>query len=105
VQRGDIYALPAPRNARGREQQGSRFGVVVQADSLLTLSTWVVAPTSTSARGASFRPEIEIDGQRTRVLTEQMTAVDSERLGERIGHLSFAELRKVEDAVRAVLDL
>jgi mRNA interferase MazF len=105
VQRGDIYELLAPRNIRGREQLGSRFGVVIQADSLLRLSTWVVAPTSASARAASFRPEIEVNGQPTRLLTEQMTAVDAQRLGEKVGHLSFSELRSVEDAVRAVLDL
>ncbi len=78
---------------------------MIQADSLLNLSTWVVAPTSASARGVSFRPEIEVNGQPTRVLTEQMAAVDVQRLGEKVGHLSFSELQSVEDAVRAVLEL
>jgi len=35
--------------------------VVVQSD-LLPLSTWLVAPTSMSARAATFRPQVEIDG-------------------------------------------
>ncbi len=79
--------------------------MLLQAESLLELSTWIVAPTSTKARPASFRPEIEFDGEPTRVLMEQMGAVAPERLGKRVGHLSFAELQSVEQAARAVLDL
>jgi mRNA interferase MazF len=54
--------------------------VVVQSD-LLPLPTWLVAPTSTSAGASTFRPEVEIDGQVTRVLAEQTAAVDPGRLG------------------------
>jgi mRNA interferase MazF len=79
--------------------------VILQADELLQLSTWIVAPTSTSARRASFRPEITVAGQTTRVLVEQLGAVDPERLGARVGHLGAGELRSVEQATRAVLAL
>ena len=68
-------------------------------------STLLVAPTSTSARQASFRPEIEIGGRTTRVLAEQTAAVDPTRLGESVGYLSFDELRRVEAALRLVLSL
>jgi len=44
--------------------------------------TWLVAPTSTGRRAASFRPEIEIDGTMTRVMVEQLTVIDPQtRLG------------------------
>lgn len=103
--RGEIYRLRAPRNARGHEQQGTRYAVVVQTDAL-PLSTWLVAPTSTSARAASFRPEIELKGQPTRVLVEQTTAVDPEaRLGELVGRLTADEMLAVDAALRDVLDL
>jgi mRNA interferase MazF len=102
--RGDVHRLKAPRTSRGHEKQGSRFAVIVQSDAL-PLSTLLVAPTSTSARGASFRPEILIGGTTTRVLVEQATAVDPSRLGEQVGHLGFAELRQVEAALRVVLEL
>ncbi|TDE09129.1 hypothetical protein E1269_15565 [Jiangella asiatica] len=49
------------RGSRGHER-GKRYAVVVQSD-LLPLSTWLVAPTSTSARPTSFRPEVEISGK------------------------------------------
>ncbi|MGI9092336.1 MAG: type II toxin-antitoxin system PemK/MazF family toxin [Mycobacteriales bacterium] len=102
--RGEVYLLRAPRDAHGHEQQGSRYAVVVQSDQF-PLSTWLVAPTSTSARPASFRPEVEIGGRRTRVLAEQTAAVDPARLGASLGNLTFDELRHVDAALRLVLDL
>ena len=105
MQRGEIFRLRAPRAVRGHEQAGARYGVVLQADALLALSTVIVAPTSTRALPASFRPEVEIDGTRTRVLVEQLGAVDPGRLGESYGLLAGDELRRVDHAVSLVLGL
>ena len=102
--RGEIYRLNVPRDARGHEQAGTRYAVVVQSDDL-PLSTWLVAPTSTSARPATFRPEIEIAGRPTLVLAEQTAAVDPSRLGSSAGHLTFDELRRIDAALRLVLDV
>lgn len=77
---------------------------MVQSDSL-PLSTWLVAPTSTSARPASFRPEVEVMGRTTRVLAEQTAAVDPERLGEQVGYLSRSEMQQVDAALRLVMSL
>jgi len=102
--RGDVYRLRSPRRSRGHEQAGVRYAVVVQSDSL-PLSTWLVAPTSTSARPASFRPEVILHGAPTRVLAEQTAAVDPDRLGGHAGRLAFDELRQVDAALRIVLEL
>jgi mRNA interferase MazF len=102
--RGDVYRLRSPRGARGHEQTGTRYAVVVQSDAL-PLSTWLVAPTSTSALPASFRPEVTIDGRVTRVLAEQTSAIDPSRLGELAGQLSFDDTRRVGAALRLVLDV
>ena len=102
--RGEVFQLRAPRGGRGHGQSGSRFAVVVQSD-LFPLSTWLVAPTSTAARAASFRPEIEINGRFTRVLAEQTAAVDPGRLGKSVGHLSLEEMRRIDAALRIVQDL
>jgi mRNA interferase MazF len=104
VTRGDVFAIRLAKG-RGHEQHGRRYAVVVQADGLLGLSTVVVAPTSRSALPATFRPEIEIDGTRTRVLVEQLRTVDPGRLDDRVGHLTVGELRAVDDALELVLDL
>jgi mRNA interferase MazF len=102
--RGDVHELKVPRDAKGREQRGNRFAVVVQSD-LLPLSTLLVAPTSTSARPTSFRPEVEINGKTTYVLAEQAVAVQPERLGRVVAHLSPDEITAVNAALRTVLDL
>jgi mRNA interferase MazF len=102
--RGEVYRLRAPREVHGHEQRGARYAVVVQSDQF-PLSTWLVAPTSTAARPASFRPEVKIAGRSTRVLVEQTAAVDPTRLGPSLGHLTVDELRQVEAALRLVLDL
>jgi mRNA interferase MazF len=105
VVRGEIFRLPPRRGVRGHEQRGARFAVIVQADEFLDLSTTLVAPTSTSARPASFRPAIVIGRQETRVLVEQTTVVDPERLGRSAGRLEASELRAVDDALSLILGL
>ena len=105
VRRGDVVRVRPPRQASGREQRGSRYGVVLQTSDLLALSTVIVAPTSTRARPASFRPEVTIAGTRTRILLDQLTAVDGARIGRRTSSLSGAELAEIDDALALILGL
>lgn len=82
-----------------------RYAVVVQADEFLTLSTVLVSPTSTRAQSASFRPTITLDGIHTRILVEQTTVVDPQRLGRSAGRLDPDELSAVDEALALVLGL
>ena len=102
--RGDVHRFRLPRGV-GHEQHGDRYGVIVQADELLPRSVVIVAPTSQRARPASFRPEVEVAGETTRVLVEQIGAVDAQRLGNLVGHLSPQEMWSVDDALVTVLGL
>lgn len=104
MQRGDVFRFKAPKGV-GREQQGERFGIVVQSDVMLPRSVVVVAPTSRSAKPASFRPEVEVAGDVTRVLVEQLGAVDVQRLGRRVGRLTTEEMWSVDEALIVVLGL
>ncbi len=104
MRRGDVLRLRPPA-ATGRVQQGRRYAVVLQEDALAGLSTVVVAPTSRSARPASFRPEIEVEGTMTRVLVEQLAAVDPTRLGDLVGHVSPEDEWGIDLALRSVLAL
>jgi mRNA interferase MazF len=79
--------------------------VVVQSDALLPRSVVLIAPTSQSARPASFRPEVEINGESTRVLVEQVGAVDVGRLGDRVSHLTPEDAWGVDAALLTVLGL
>jgi len=103
--RGDVYELKAPKNARGHEQAGARYAVVVQSDDL-PLSTWLIAPTSTGRRATSFRPEISIGDTMTRILVEQLTVIDPQaRLGAFVDRLGRAEIEDLNRALGAVLGL
>ena len=102
--RGDVYRVRLPKRG-GRKQHGSRYAVLVQADDLLRLSTVLVAPTSRSALAASFRPEVKIAAERTRVMVEQLRALDVERLDDFAGRLSADEMRDVDEALSLVLAL
>ena len=103
--RGEVFRLRLPRGARGSEQRGARYAVVVQADELLALSTVLVSPTSTSAPARSFRPTIDVDGTPTRVLVEQTTAISPDRLDRSAGRLSTTELRDLDAALALVFGL
>lgn len=99
---GEVYRLTA--RGRGHEQHGPRYAVVLQP-SWLTLSTSIVAFTSTSARETSFRPVVEIADHSTMVMCDQLATVDLSRLTEPAGLLTLDEMQRVSDALSLVLDL
>ena len=102
--RSDIHEFRLPRGT-GHEQQGRRHGVIVQANELLPRSVVLVAPTSRSAKPASFRREIELLGETTRVLVEPVGTVDVGRLGELVGKVSPEQQWGIDDALMTVLGL
>ena len=104
MHRGDVFALRMPKGV-GYEQTGNRYGVVVQSDGLLPRSLVLIAPTSASARPASFRPEVFIDGASTRVLIEQVGAVDVTRLGNLVGRVTAEEQWGIDRSLMTVLGL
>ncbi|HEX7527274.1 MAG TPA: type II toxin-antitoxin system PemK/MazF family toxin [Gaiellaceae bacterium] len=105
LHRGDVVALPPPRGARGHEQKGRRYGVVLQSTDLASLSTVVVAPTSARAQATDFRPAITVRGRKTRLLVEQLRTVDRERLAKPVAHLPVHELEDVEGALMILFGL
>jgi len=69
----------------------------------LTSIGGVGCSTSTAAREATVRPIIEILGDRTKVLVEQISALDVSRLGERIMTLQGDAMWAIDDALELVL--
>lgn len=100
--RGEVYRLPA--RGKGHEQRGRRYAVVLQPD-WLSLSTWIVAFTSTSARETSFRPPVSIADQGTLVMCDQLATVDLHRLTEPVGFLDHEEMRRIDEALELILGL
>ena len=102
--RGDIVRLTPPRSG-GREQHGTRFGVILQSDALAPLSTVLVAPTSQNAIQTYFRPVITMDNESTKVLVEQLSAVDVRRVSEPVSRVSVEEMWLIDEALTLVVGL
>lgn len=96
--KGAVHEIRALLGARGNEQQGRRYGVIIQSDRFST-STIAVAPTSSSAGPAIYRPEIVLNGEKTRILTDQIYSVDPGRLGSFAGSLDSSELIDLDRAL------
>ena len=104
MHRGDIFDFRMPRGT-GHEQTVKTYGAIVQSDALLPRTVVLVAPTSTRARAASFRPEIDVEGTSTRVLVEHVGAVDVTRLGDLIGRVTTEEQWGIDRSLSTVLGL
>jgi mRNA interferase MazF len=92
---------------RGAEIRKQRPAVVLSADGLNRVRrTVVVVPLST---GPAPRPPLTVAvpsaGEGSVAVCDQIRAVDRTRLQRLAGVLSRADLRAIEDAVRAVLIL
>lgn len=102
--RGAIYRVKALPTTRGHEQQGKRYAVVIQSDRFASSLT-TVAMTSTRAGSAIYRPEIELNGTRTRILTDQIFSLADSRLGSIAGTLEAEELADLDRALMLKLGL
>lgn len=93
--RGAVYRIDLGR-PRGHEQGGRRLGLVV-SPSASPLSVVTVIPTSTSVRRSIHRPELEIAGQSTLLLVDQIRSIDVDYLvGEPVDYLTHDQLATVE---------
>ena len=114
MKRGDIFwADLAPRS--GSEQMGRRPVVVVSHDGFNEVLGWrsvIVVPVSTSAsqaqRGPTAIPLVEgIGGLRTSgvALCHQVTTLDRQKLTHRLGALPRDALARIDNGLKAALDL
>ena len=114
MKRGDVFwADLTPRS--GSEQTGRRPVIVVSHDGFNATPGWrsvIVVPLSTSVkqaqRGPTAVPLLEGPGRlRTAgvALCHQVTTLDRAKLTERLGALSQATLARIEDGLKAALDL
>jgi len=99
------YRIDVGDARRGHEQRGRRLGLALSPTSM----PWNVAtviPTSTTAQPAVFRPALQIDGQLTRLLVDQIRSVDTTYIhGDPVCHLDHDELAEVEHAAIRYLGL
>lgn len=96
--RGAVYRIDLGRH-RGHEQGGKRLGLVISpSDSPLSVAT--VIPTSSSAGHSIHRPELEVAGQVTRLLVDQVRSIDVRYVvGDPVDYLTRDQLVEVELAL------
>lgn len=103
--RGAVYPIDLGDVKRGHEQRGRRLGLVLSIEQS-AWSTVTVIPTSTSAQPSVFRPEVVIAGRATRILIDQIRAVDvSYVVGELVDYLSRDDMAQVEHGLSRYLGL
>lgn len=103
--RGAVYRIDLGDAKRGHEQRGRRLGLVLSPSSM-AWSVATIIPTSTSAQPAIFRPELEINGQLTRFLVDQLRTIDVNFIhGDPVAYLDRDELAEIEHAVARYLGL
>jgi mRNA interferase MazF len=72
----------------------------------MSWSIATVIPTSTTAQSAVFRPVLEINGQMSRFLVDQIRSIDTTYIhGDPVYYLDRDELSEVEGAVIRYLGL
>jgi mRNA interferase MazF len=104
VIRGAVYRIDLGQ-ARGHEQRGKRLGLVV-SPSESPLSVVTVIPTSTSARPAIHRPELEVAARLTRMLVDQIRSIDTSYLvGDPVDYLSRDQMAEVDLALAHYLGI
>jgi len=65
-----------------------------------------IVPTSTTAQPAVFRPALEVNGQETRFLVDQIRSIDINYItGDPVYYLERDELAEIEHAVSRYLGL
>jgi mRNA interferase MazF len=105
VIRGAVYRVDLGESKRGHEQRGKRLGLVLSPTSM-PWSVATIVPTSTSAQEAVFRPSLEIDGQSTRFLIDQIRSIDIDYIvGDPVHYLERDDLAEIEHAVARYLGL
>ncbi len=98
--RGAVYPVDLGDAERGRRAAGRRLGLVMGIEQN-AWSAVTIIPTSTSTRQASvFRPEAVIAGRDTKILIDQIRAIDvSCFAGELVDYLSRDDMAQVEHSL------
>ena len=105
--------LPRPRGVAGREQFGLRPAVVIQDEPrLASLSTVLIVPLTSNLSAKRFVGSVRLFPSsenglsvESMALTQQMRAIDRQRIQDTVGEVSAEDLASLEDSIRQLIKL
>lgn len=111
MQRGDVFWFE-PDPVRGSEQAGRRPAIIVSRDAVNRASPVIIVVPTTTYRGQTLYPSDVLirapEGglsQDSVAIGLHIRAVDRQRFGARLGHISNTTMKQVEQAILQVLDI
>ena len=106
MRRGEVYWVDL-EPTRGGEIRKRRPSVVVSNEGAIQAANrvQVVPLTSNTERVRPWEVLVTVEGRRQKALADQVRTVAKERLIGRLGILTVADLRSVEQALRVQLGL
>jgi mRNA interferase MazF len=106
MQRGEVWWVNFDPSVGG-EVQKERPAIIVSNDMANTFLNRVqVVPVTTSIdRLYPSEAYVTINGAQQKAMADQLTTVSKQRLSNRLGRISHADLQAVERAIKIQLDL
>jgi mRNA interferase MazF len=102
ISAGGIYQATLAAG-QGREQRGGRPVLVVTDARLTAMGLCWAVPLSTTRRDWPTHYRLEVGGQATWAMCEQLRALSVDRLGRKTGIVHRAELAEVKNLLRSIL--
>jgi mRNA interferase MazF len=109
MQRGDVFWFE-PDPARGSEQAGHRPAIIISRDAINRVSPVIIVVPLTTYRGQTLYPSDVLihapEGglsQDSVAMGLHIRAIDKQRLGAKLGHISDATMTQMERAILQVL--
>lgn len=106
IRRGEIWWVRFDPSLGG-EIRKTRPAVVVSNDRFNAGNNrvQVVPLTSSEKRLYLFEAYVVVDGRRSKAMADQIRTIATERMSEKIGHVTGDEMNAIEEAIRIQLAL
>lgn len=87
VKRGEVYWVNLDPTV-GTEIRKTRPALIISPDDMnAALPRVIIAPLTSKGQPLGCRPELEFKGKPTRILLDQIRAVDKQRLSDKMGEI------------------